>query len=156
MSAITMRPGDFSDPRVLALLREHLAGMHASSPPGTVHALDLSGLQRPEITFVTAWRGEALLGCGAIKELDSAHGELKSMRTAAAHLREGVGAAVLEHLLTVARARRYRRVSLETGSGPPFEAALGLYRRYGFTSGPPFASYVACEFSQFLHLDLSS
>ena len=154
MSAITIEPGDFTDPRVVALLREHLAGMHASSPPGTVHALDLSALQRPDITFVTAWQGQELLGCGALKRLDATHGELKSMRTAAAHLRKGVGAKMLEHLLTLARTRGYRRVSLETGSGPPFDAALALYRRYGFTSGAPFGDYAATPFNQFLHLEL--
>lgn len=154
MSAITIEPGDFTDPRVVALLREHLEGMHASSPPGTVHALDLSALQRPEITFVTAWQDRELLGCGALKQIDETHGELKSMRTAAAHLRKGVAARILEHLLTLARTRNYRRVSLETGSGPPFEAALALYRRYGFTSGAPFGDYEATPFNQFLHLEL--
>lgn len=151
---ITVRAGDLSDPRVVALLREHLAGMRASSPPGAVHALDLAALSAPQITFVTAHRGEALLGCGALKALDEAHGELKSMRTAAAHLRQGAGAAILEHLLALARARGYRRVSLETGSGAPFEAALALYRRYGFTAGEPFGGYTATPFNRFFHLDL--
>lgn len=121
---------------------------------GTVHALDLSALQRPEITFVSAWQDRELLGCGALEQIDGTHGELKSMRTAAAHLRKGVGAKILKHLLTLARIRGYRRVSLETGSGPPFDAALALYRRYGFMSGEPFGDYEATPFNQFLHLDL--
>jgi putative acetyltransferase len=149
-----IRPGDFSDPRVLDLLRLHLDGMHASSPPGTVHALDLSGLRTPAISFWTAWRGEALLGCGALKEIDQAHGEIKSMRTAPAHLRQGVAAALLDHMLALARARGYRRVSLETGSGEAFEAALALYRRSGFQGGEPFGDYRPTAFNQFLHLDL--
>ena len=142
-AAITIVPGDFTNPRVVALLREHLDGMNASSPPGSVYALDLVALRSPDITFVTAWQGEELLGFGAMKQLDAAHGELKSMRTAAAHLRKGVGAKILEHLLALARTRGYRRVSLETGSGAAFEPALALYRRYGFTSGSPFGDYAA-------------
>jgi putative acetyltransferase len=153
-AAITIVPGDFTDPRVVGLLREHLDGMHANSPPGSVYALDLSALQTTDITFVTAWQGEELLGCGALKELGAARGELKSMRTTAAHLRKGVGAKILEHLLALARARGYRRVSLETGSGPAFDPALALYRRYGFANGEPFGGYVASTFNQFLHLDL--
>ena len=153
-SAFRIVPGDLTDPRVVALLREHLEGMRASSPPGSVYALDLSALQAPEIAFFTAWQGEVLLGCGALKHLGDATGELKSMRTAAAHLRRGVGAQILDHLLAVARARGYRRVSLETGSGPAFEPALALYRRHGFVNGEPFGDYVASEFNQFLHLDV--
>jgi putative acetyltransferase len=153
-AAITIVPGDFTDPRVVALLREHLDGMHANSPPGSVNALDLSALQTPDITFVTAWRDGELLGCGALKELDATWGELKSMRTAAAHLQRGVGKTILEHLLAVARARGYHRISLETGSGPAFEPALALYRRYGCRNGEPFGSYAATDFNQFLHLDL--
>jgi putative acetyltransferase len=146
--------GDFADPRVIALLREHLEGMHSTSPPGSVSALDSSALQAPDIAFFTAWQAEELLGCAALRHLDDAHGELKSMRTAAAHLRKGVASCLLEHLLTLARARRYRRLSLETGSGPAFEPALALYRRYGFTNGEPFGDYLPSDFNQFLHLAL--
>jgi putative acetyltransferase len=147
-------PGDFSDPRVIALLHEHLAGMRASSPACSVHALDLTGLQTPQVTFYAAWRGEDLLGFGAIRHLDDATGESKSMRTAPPHLRQGVGAGLLEHLLAVVRARGYRRLSLETGSGASFEPALTLYRRYGFAPGPSFGDSAATPFNQFLHLDL--
>lgn len=147
-------PGDFTDARVLALLREHLAGMHSSSPPGTVYALDTTALQAPDISFFTAWQGEELLGCGALKHIDARWGELKSMRTASAHLRRGVGAHLLEHLLSVARSRGYARVSLETGSGPAFEPALALYRKYGFESGEAFGDYQPSAFNQFLYLTL--
>lgn len=147
-------PGDLSDPRVLALLREHLAGMHASSPPGSVHALDLSGLRMPDITFVTAWDGDVIVGCGALKQLDVTHGELKSMRTTAAHLRRGVARQILEHLLGLARDRGYVRLSLETGTGPSFDPALTLYRRYGFAPGAPFGGYAPSPFNQFFHLAL--
>jgi GNAT superfamily N-acetyltransferase/glutathione S-transferase len=147
-----IRPGDLTDARVVELLREHLAGMHASSPPGSVYALDLSGLQRPEIALYTVWDGDDLLGCGALKHVDDRTGELKSMRTAARHLRRGAGARMLEHLLEVARARGYTRVCLETGSGPAFEPAIALYRKYGFVTGPAFGDYAATEFNQFLVL----
>ncbi len=147
--------GDFDDPRVIALLRQHLEGMHASSPPGTVFALDLAGLKAPGISFFAAWDGDILLGMGALKELDPAAGEIKSMRTDPAHLRKGVGAAMLKHLIGIARERGYRRISLETGSGPAFEPALALYRKRGFVDGEAFGDYSASAFNQFLHLDLS-
>jgi putative acetyltransferase len=148
-------PGDFEDARVIDLLRLHLAGMHASSPPGHVFALDLSGLRRPDISFYTAWEGEALLGCGALRELSPTQGEIKSMRTYPRHLRRGVAAALLTHMLGTARERVYQRVSLETGSGDAFEPALALYRRFGFENGEAFGDYVASPFNQFLHLDLA-
>src|SRR5438552_18520160 len=136
-----IKPGDFGDDRVKELLTRHLEGMHANSPPGQVFALDWSGLQKPEISFYTLWEGEDLLGFGALKELDPQAGEIKSMRTADAHLRKGVAAAILEHIIGEARRRGYSRLSLETGSGPPFEAALKLYRKYGFMDGAAFGGY---------------
>lgn len=151
-----IRPGDFSDPRVLDLLREHLAGMHASSPPGSVYALDLSGLQHLTVSFFTVWEGEDLLGCGALKHLDPKTAELKSMRTTARHLRRGAGRVMLEHLLRLARARGYERVCLETGSGPAFEPAIALYRKYGFEPSEAFGDYVASEFNQFFALALTT
>lgn len=147
-------PADFSDPGLLALLREHLDGMHASSPPGSVYALDLSALRSPDIAVWTAWVGEALAGIGALRELAPTAGEVKSMRTARSHLRRGVAAALLEHIIGIARLRGYRRLSLETGSGPAFEPALTLYRRFGFVEGGAFGDYVSSHFNQFLHLDL--
>jgi putative acetyltransferase len=147
-------PGDFEDPRVLDLLRLHLAGMSESSPPGSVYALDLSGLRAPDIRFFAAWEGDALAGMGALKQLSSSHGEIKSMRTHPAFLRRGVAAGILEHLLALARERGYRRVSLETGTGPAFEPALALYRRYGFALGEKFGEYEASAFNVFMHLSL--
>lgn len=149
-----VRAGDLTDPSVLELLREHLAGMHATSPPGSVYALDLTGLQHPSVSLFTVWDGADLLGCGALKQLDATSGEIKSMRTAARHLRRGAAARLLDHLLEVARTRGYSRLCLETGSGPAFEPALALYRKYGFVPGPPFGDYAASEFNQFLYLEL--
>jgi putative acetyltransferase len=144
--------GGLDDERVIALLREHLDAMHANSPPGSVYALGVDALRAPDVSFFTAWDGETLLGCGALRELAPRHGEIKSMRTARAHLRRGVAAAVLEHLVAVARERGYTTLSLETGTGPAFEPAIALYLRFGFTEGAPFGDYVPSAFNRFFHL----
>lgn len=136
------------------LLADHLAGMHKNSPPDSVHALDLSGLQHPDVAVWTAWNAARLLGVGALKQLSPSTGEIKSMRTDSRHLRQGVGAALLDHIISEARRRGYRRLSLETGSGPGFEAALSLYRKRGFETGDAFGDYQSSAFNQFLHLDL--
>ena len=136
-----IRVGGLDDPQVVALLREHLAGMQALSPPESIHALDLDGLRHRHITFWSAWRDGVLLGCGALKELDVAHGEVKSMRTATTHRRSGIGAAMLAHIVAEARRRGYRRLSLETGSMDGFAAARRLYERAGFGYCAPFGDY---------------
>jgi putative acetyltransferase len=141
-------------PEVVALLADHLAAMRDHSPACSVHALDLDGLRDPSVTFWTAWLGDDLAGCGALKELDPGHGEVKSMRTAPAFLRQGVAAAVLGQILATARERGYERVSLETGSGPVFEAAHALYARHGFVPCGPFAGYAEDPFSRFYSLEL--
>lgn len=150
----TIKAADFDDPQVRELLRLHLSGMQENSPPGHVFALDLSGLKQPSVSCYALWDGDTLQGIGAIKEVAPEHGELKSMRTGPGHLRKGVGSALLAHLLAVARSRGYRRVSLETGSGPAFEPALALYRRHGFVSGDAFGEYTKSPFNQFMHLEL--
>jgi len=149
-----IREDDLSGEPTRALLALHLAGMHASSPPGTVFALDLSGLQVPEVTVWTAWQGDRIASIGALKMLGSGTAELKSMRTHPDFIRKGAASAVLERIIAVAANRGVRLLSLETGRGPAFEAALALYRRRGFIDGPPFADYQPNDFSQFLHLSL--
>lgn len=149
-----IREDDLSGAAVRALLALHLAGMHASSPPGHSFALDLSGLQTLDVTVWSAWDGDHLVGIGALKQLGREHGEIKSMRTHPDHLRRGVGATLLEHIIQQSAGRGLHRLSLETGSGEAFEPALALYRRRGFTNGPAFADYVASPFNQFLHLSL--
>lgn len=146
---------DLRGPEIAALLQVHLAGMHAHSPACSVHALDLDKLREPDITFWTAWDGPALMGCGALKEHDAHFGEIKSMRTDAAHLRKGVAAAILETILQTARDRNYARVSLETGTGVAFEAAHRLYERYGFSDCRPFADYELDPFSRYMTLELA-
>src|SRR3954463_915744 len=148
-------PGNFENPKLLALLRLHLAGMDANSPPESVNAFGLSSLEASDVSVYTAWRADKLLGMAALRELDADTGEIKSMRTDPAHLREGVAKALLDHVLSVANERGYRRLSLETGSGKAFEPALGLYRKNGFVDGEAFGGYEATPFNQFLHLDLA-
>lgn len=145
-----IRVDDLAGPEIRALLEEHLRSMHELSPPESVHALDLAALRRPEITFWTAWSNGALLGCGALKELDPAHGEVKSMRTADAHRRTGVGRAVLEHIIAVARTRSYSRLSLETGSMEAFLPARRLYESFGFGYCAPFGDYAEDPNSVFM------
>ncbi|UYY57648.1 GNAT family N-acetyltransferase [Sphingomonas sp. S2-65] len=146
-----VREGGLDYPQVVALLQLHLDSMRAHSPPDSVHALDTSRLQQPDIRFWAAWDGAQLLGCAALREVDAAHGEIKSMRTHPEHLRRGTGAALLRHILQVARERGYTRLSLETGTGPAFEAAHGLYRQFGFTDCAPLAGYPAADpFSRFM------
>src|SRR5262249_32486927 len=151
-----IRVDDLSSDATRDLLRLHLQGMHANSPPGHVFALDLSGLQVPEVTVWSAWNDDEICGIGALKQLDTRSGEVKSMRTHPRYLRQGVGAALLERIIDEARARNLRRLSLETGSGPAFDPALALYRQRGFVDGEAFADYVRSEFNQFLHLSLAS
>jgi putative acetyltransferase len=134
-----IRLDDLSDPAVQALLVEHLKGMRRLSPPESVHALDIEALRRPEITFWTAWSDNDLLGCGALKELDSSHGEVKSMRTSLVHQRKGIARKILTHIIEAARKRSYVRLSLETGSAQAFEPARRLYESFGFTYCAPFA-----------------
>jgi putative acetyltransferase len=149
-----IRQDDLSGQAVQALLALHLGGMHANSPPGHVFALDLSGLRAADMTVWSVWDGDDLAGVGALKSLGGGVGELKSMRTDPRHLRKGVAAALLDHIIAVARERNLKRLSLETGRGPAFEPALALYRKRGFVDGDAFADYASGAFSQFLHMDL--
>lgn len=145
---------DLSGSEISALLRSHLQQLAALSPPESMHALDLNALRKPEITFWSIWDGEELAGCGALKELDGEHGEIKSMRTAGRHLRKGVASRMLEHIIQEARRRKYRRLSLETGSMEEFEAARRLYRKFGFRECGTFVGYVEDPNSVFMTLEL--
>lgn len=147
---IRVRVDDLAAADVQALVAEHLADMHAHSPPGAVHALPLDHLRTPDITFVSARRDGVLCGCGALKALDATSGEIKSMRTRAGFLRLGVAQAVLHELMRLARERRYTRLFLETGTGPAFEAAHALYRKNGFSRSDAFGDYTPTTFSTFM------
>lgn len=145
---------DLSGADVQALVALHLGGMHAESPACKVHALPLDKLRQPGVTFYTARVQGTLAAMGAIKQLDPAHGELKSMRAAPEWRGKGVGEAMLMHLLGVARARGYSRVSLETGRTEAFAPAVALYQKYGFKECEAFYDYVVDDFSQCLSLAL--
>jgi putative acetyltransferase len=145
-----IRAGHLDHPAVIALLREHLRGMAELSPPESIHALDPAGLRRPDIAFWSAWEDGELLGCGALRELDPAHGEIKSMRTATAQRRRGIASRLLQHLLGEAERRGYCRVSLETGSMDGFAAARRLYAKFGFVPCGPFADYIEDPHSVFM------
>jgi putative acetyltransferase len=147
---------DLSRPAIHELLSEHLANMYELSPPEQVFALDLSKLKSPDITFWTVWDNDLLLGCGALKELTSTHGEIKSMRTPAKFRGRGAGRAVLNRIIETARQRGYALLSLETGTHPAFLAAQQLYRSAGFRESGPFANYKEDPHSLFMELRLSA
>jgi len=145
-----IKTDDLQGTEIQELLLEHRRNMFLHSPPESVHALDIEGLRKPEITFWSVWEDGELLGCGALKELDARHAEIKSMRTASAHLRKGVAATLLKHIIEEARRRGYSRLSLETGSMEAFEPARQLYARFGFNYCGPFADYVEDPYSVFM------
>lgn len=145
---------DLTGPEIVNLIGEHLRNMHRLSPPESIHALGLEKLRQPDITFWTVWDGSELMGCGALKQLDLKHGEIKSMRTAAAHLRKGVASVMLRHILGEAKQRGYSRVSLETGAAIAFEPARQLYARHGFLGCGPFGDYRPDPNSVFMTLEL--
>ena len=151
---IDIRIDDLSGSEIFELLQEHLQGMALHSPAESMHALDIEALRKPEITFWTAWENGELLGCGALKDLGSRHGEIKSMRTSSLHLRKGVARKLLNHILEEARRRRYSRLSLETGSMEAFEPARRLYANSGFKNCEPFADYVEDPYSVFMTREL--
>lgn len=145
---------DLSGAPIGALIARHLDGMHASSPPESVHAFDVDRLREPQVTFWSVWVGDDLAGCGALKVLDAERGELKSMRVADPFLGRGIGRAMLEHLTGEARARGLRSLWIETGSSPAFVPALRLYESAGFERCGPFGDYRQDPFSVFMTREL--
>ena len=141
---------DLTGPEVAALIGEHLHSMTLHSPPESIHALSLDHLKNPDITFWSAWEQGELVGCGALKELDNQHGEIKSMRTSSLHLRKGVAKQMLEHIIQEAKKRGLRRLSLETGSMAAFEPARRLYDNFGFQYCDPFSDYTQDPNSVFM------
>ena len=145
---------DLTGSEIQLFLKEHLEDMAQHSPPESCHALDLERLRKPEVTFWSAWNNNELLGCGALKELTPQHGEIKSMRTAAAHRGKGVATTLLNKILEEAKMRNYKRVSLETGSMDAFAPARSLYARFGFKECKPFADYVEDPYSLYMTKEL--
>ena len=145
---------DLTDIRTLGLIELHLAGMAENSPPESRHALNVEGLKQPNITFYSAWEDDDIMGCGALKELTSEHGEVKSMRTAEKHLRKGVAGAILQHIINEAKKRGYTKLILETGSMDGFKPAHRLYESFGFRYCKPFDHYLEDPNSVFMTIDL--
>lgn len=136
-----IRSGDLDNVDLRQLLSAHLDHAATHSPRESIHALNIEELRATDVTLWTIWNGETLQGCGALRELDTNHGEIKSMHTLSDHRRKGVAAHLLAHILGEAKRRSYRRVSLETGSMDGFAPARGLYERFGFRVCAPFADY---------------
>ena len=151
---IDIKAGDLGDERILGLIAVHLGRCRAESPPCSVHALDVSALQGPGIGFWAAWDSDSLLAVGALAEVEPGHGELKSMHTAEAARRRGVGSLMLGHLVGEARSRGYSRLSLETGSMDYFAPARAMYRRHGFEECGPFGTYAPDPNSLFMTMTL--
>ncbi|MFT8323084.1 MAG: GNAT family N-acetyltransferase [Bacillus sp. (in: firmicutes)] len=149
-----IKKDDLTGPEVIELLMDHLQSMAVHSPPESRHALDVEGLRKPEITFWSAWEENDLVGCGALKELNAQHGEIKSMKTSSSHLRKGVAQQLLQHIIGEAKRRGYRRLSLETGSMDAFEPARRLYSNLGFQYCNPFSHYSEDPNSVFMTLEL--
>lgn len=145
---------DLTGPEVVRLVGEHFQSMEQQSPAESMHALNLEGLKKPEITFWSAWEQDELMGCGALKELDSQHGEIKSMRTSSLHLRKGAARQLLAHIIEEAKRRGYLRLSLETGSMESFQPAIRLYESFGFQYSLPFADYIEDPNSVFMTMEL--
>jgi putative acetyltransferase len=147
--------GGLDDPRVVELLRVHLARARAETAPGSAHALDLTGLRAADVTFWSAWEGDVVVGVGALKRLAADHGEVKSMHTAEVARGRGVASALLRRIMAEARAAGMTRLSLETGSWPYFMPARALYARHGFAECGPFGEYRADPSSVFMTLELA-
>ncbi|OQE15492.1 hypothetical protein PENSTE_c028G02107 [Penicillium steckii] len=143
-----------STPAVLDLISLHVAEINRMVDSCDV--LDVSSLQASNATFYSAWEGNDLMGIGALKELSSTHGEVKSMRTVATQLRKGVGRAIVEHLIKVAKERGYDRLSLETGKDASFKSARGFYTNMGFELSEPYGPLPPCPDSSFVTLKLES
>lgn len=151
---LSVRIDDLSDQRVIKFLEDHLQHMVEITPPGCVHALNIDELKKPDITFWTVWDEQTLLCCGALKELTAQHAELKSMRTTPAHLGKGLASVLLRHILSEARKRNYKRLSLETGSYEAFVPARKLYEKFGFSYCGPFSDYTDNSNSVFMTIQL--
>lgn len=154
MVFLNIKLDDLTGLEVASLIGEHLQGMALHSPPESIHALNLEALKKPDITFWSAWEQDQLVGCGALKELDGQHGEVKSMRTSLSYLRKGVAKRVLAHIIEEAKRRGYQRLSLETGSMEAFVPARRLYESFGFQYCKPFSDYIDDPNSVFMTMEL--
>ena len=150
MKNIQIKIDDLKDGKVMQLLQEHHREMHLYSPSESIHALDENKMLEPTVSFWSAWDGDILAACGALKHLSNEHGEIKAMRTSPAYLRQGIAEKILICLLEEAKKRGYKNVSLETGSHQAFIPAVNLYKKFGFEQCGPFGSYRLDPHSIFL------
>lgn len=146
----SIRKADLDDQRVIDLLVTHTTTARAQTGAGSAHALDLDSLRRPELSVWTIWRGDTLLGVGALKRISASEGEIKSMHTAAAARRQGIGRAMLAHIVAIARSEGLTRLNLETGSWPYFDPARAMYAELGFVECEPFGDYASDPNSVFM------
>ena len=153
---IVIRLDDLTGSKIAEFLDGHLRSLADLSPPESRHALTLEELRKSGATFWSVWHGNDVIGCGALKELDAQHGEVKSMRTTAGYLRHGIASMVLERVIAEARRRGYRRLSLETGAAADFTPAHRLYSKHGFRACPPFNGYTEDPNSVFMTLELTA
>jgi len=152
---VRIKEGDFNDPRVVELVNFHFTTARAETAEGSAHALDLTALKSPDISFWSIWDEDELLGVGALKRLSPDHGEVKSMHIVTTRRGQGAGRSMLDHIVEVARKEGMTRLSLETGSWEYFRAARAFYRRNGFADCAPFAGYRKDANSVFMTLDLN-
>lgn len=150
-----IRVGELQNEQVITLLKEHHEDMLTHSPEESVHALDLSALEAPSITFWSFWINHELAGVGALKEIDKTHGEIKSMRTSSNHLRQGIASQLLEHIIKQANIRSYKKLSLETGTMDAFVPAQKLYKQFGFKVCEPFSCYEKDPYSMFMTKEIT-
>lgn len=154
MFSHSIRLDDLSRHDVRALISSHVSNMRDSTPAEFAFAMDIDALKSDDISVWTLWDADILMGCGALKQLDNKHGEIKSMRTHRDYLRQGVAAALLDHIIAEAHSRQYHRLSLETGTADEFRPAITLYEKYGFQKGRAFAAYSESPYNQFYHMNI--
>ena len=133
--------GNFDNTKVNNLLKKHFIELRSVSPAGSTHVLDVEGLKDPSIKFWSLWENEKLIGCGALKFLDSQHGEFKSIRVADEFRKKGFGEKIIFHLIEEAEKLKIKKISIETGSGNFFKSARELFKKFGFEPCEPFAHY---------------
>ena len=145
-----IRTDALSNPHIIKFLQAHHNDMLKHSPVESVHALDVTKLTKPDITFYSLWIDNNLAGVGALKALNTTHGEIKSMRTSSNYLRQGIAAKLLTHIIEQAALRGYKKLSLETGTAKAFLPAQKLYTQFGFKKCEPFGNYEQDPYSLFM------
>ena len=145
---------NFEDPEVNQLLKKHFVELRSVSPKGSTHVLDIEGLQNKSIKFWSIYEHHKLIGCGALKFLDSNHGEFKSIRVADSFRKKGYGKKVISVLFEKSKELGVNKISVETGSGEFFLPARRLFKKFGFEECEPFGHYVNDSNSCYMSLEI--